>query len=107
VSSREHSSPVLRINQKPDGSIAVSGELDMATAPRLVARLDRLPDAGTAPLVLDLRDLAFCDSSGLSVFVQVHQTLRATGRSLVLRNPSERLRALLLTTQLDRELDID
>jgi anti-sigma B factor antagonist len=97
----------LRIDHRADGSIAVSGELDMATAPRLVATLDRLPGEGTAPLVLDLSDLAFCDSSGLSVFVQVHQALRATGRSLVLRNPSERLRSLLSTTQLDRELDID
>jgi anti-sigma B factor antagonist len=107
VSSREHSPPVLRIDENADGSIAVSGELDMATAPRLLARLDRLPGPSTTPLVLDVHELEFCDSSGLSVFVQVHQTLRATGRSLVLRNPSARLRSLLMTTQLDRELDID
>jgi anti-sigma B factor antagonist len=78
----------------------------MATAPQLVAALERLVAEGTVRVVLELQGLQFCDSSGLSVFVQAHQTLRADGGSLQLRHPSQRLRALLATTALDHELDI-
>lgn len=98
--------PTLEVEERSRDTIVVSGELDMASAPRLAAALRRLQEAGQHDITLDLGDLQFCDSSGLSVFVQAHRDLRTAGGRLVLRNPSERLRMLLTATQLDQELEI-
>jgi anti-sigma B factor antagonist len=95
----------LQINQGSDGAIHVAGDLDIASAPRLRAAIQRLADNGAQQVVLDVGGLSFCDSSGLSVFVWAHQTLPAES-GLVLRNPTERLRKLLRATRLEHELDI-
>jgi anti-sigma B factor antagonist len=96
----------LRVDARPGDILVLSGELDMATAPQLLAALERLTTEGVSRIVLELSGLQFCDSSGLSVFVQAHQALQAEGGALQLRHPSARLSALLATTSLDHELDI-
>lgn len=106
MTTSDHVPPTLEVEEQSQDTIAVSGELDMASAPRLGAALRRLQDSGQRDIVLDLSNLQFCDSSGLSVFVQAHRDLRAAGGRLVLRSPSERLRMLLTATQLDQELEI-
>ena len=107
MSSTGHESPTLHIEARPEGGLIVSGELDLATAPQLRAALERLTtDDGPEQVVLDLSGLRFCDSSGLSVFVQSHQAMRDAGRTLVLDRPTQRLRDLLATTALDNELDV-
>jgi anti-sigma B factor antagonist len=46
--------------------LVVHGELDLATAPSLCARITRLRDRGHAPdMLIDLSGLEFCDSPGL------------------------------------------
>ena len=52
--------------------LIVSGELDVAVADRLQQSLDALADAGE-PVVLDLAELTFIDSSGLNVIVTAHK----------------------------------
>jgi anti-anti-sigma factor len=47
-----------------------AGELDMATVARLDRRLSELRAAGVRRLVVDLRDLTFMDSTGLSVLLR-------------------------------------
>jgi anti-anti-sigma factor len=78
----------------------------MATAPQLFSTVERSIADDVVDVVIDLGALRFCDSSGLSFFIQAHQTLSAAGGSLVLHNPSDRLRGLLATTSLDHELNI-
>ena len=107
VTSSDYVPPTLRLDQPSDSTIAVSGELDMASAPQLAAAIEQIAGRGQNDIVLDLSELRFCDSSGLSVFVQAHRDLRAAGGGLTLRNPSERLLMLLATTKLDDELNID
>jgi len=97
----------LRVEEGQDGVVAVSGELDLASAPQLGTVLDRQIASGQQDVVLDLSELQFCDSTGLSVFVDAHRTLRDTGRRLVLRRPSARVHKLLATTKLDQELVIE
>ena len=58
--------------------IAVTGELDLDTAEKLRALL-RAPQAQAATVVLDLRDVTFIDSSGLSVVVGHLHRSRADG----------------------------
>ena len=53
--------------------IAVSGELDLASSPALQEELDRLASSDAELLIIDLRELDFMDSTGLSVLVRAHQ----------------------------------
>lgn len=50
--------------------VRLTGELDMATAPRFHAVLDELVAAGQRCVLVDLYELSFCDSAGLNAFVQ-------------------------------------
>jgi anti-anti-sigma factor len=71
----------------------VSGELDLAVVDELRATLAR-PEAQAETVILDLRDVTFIDSSGLSVIVASHQQMRAAeGRlAVVVTRPSPVLR---------------
>ncbi|WP_175439193.1 STAS domain-containing protein [Streptomyces vilmorinianum] len=63
-------------------TIALSGELDIATVGRIEPVLSRLA-TGRAPEVrLDLSGVTFCDSSGVALFLRVHQRCAAKGGRL-------------------------
>jgi len=67
--------------------IHVRGEIDIATCERLRDAIE--PHLGPQQnLVLDFSEVAFMDSSCLSVLIQARGTLTADGGSLILRNPS-------------------
>jgi anti-sigma B factor antagonist len=57
----------------------VRGEIDVATSPELRRELHQLLDRG-GPIVVDLHDLTFIDSSGLGVLVGTLQRVRERGR---------------------------
>ena len=50
--------------------IVVSGELDLASSPALEAELDRVFGSDEPVVILDLRQLDFMDSTGLSVLIE-------------------------------------
>jgi anti-sigma B factor antagonist len=58
------------------------GTLDMANAPMLDEQLSELRDAGFRELIVDLRRLAFMDSSGLRLLLRWHAESRSNGFSL-------------------------
>ena len=59
--------------------IAVAGELDIATAPALCARLDA-SRAGRRPrLLVDLSQVEFCDSTGLRALLGAASEVRTHG----------------------------
>jgi anti-anti-sigma factor len=68
--------------------VALSGELDPATVPFLEACLDNEELQGTADVEIDMANLTYLDSAGLSVLVQRWRALNASGGSLVVFNPS-------------------
>ena len=68
--------------------VRVMGELDLATAPQLREVLTDLAALGGLQVTLDLRELAFIDSSGLSVLVTGLKRLREAGGDLALRSPN-------------------
>jgi anti-anti-sigma factor len=63
-----------------DGGVVVAavGEIDMSTSPQLREAL-RGPDAEADPVVLDLREVTFMDSSGLGVIVGQNRRAREEG----------------------------
>jgi anti-sigma B factor antagonist len=65
--------------------IAVSGELDIATAPELSDTLSRTDGE---PVNLDLSRVSFIDPAGLRVLLTAKRDIDARGGQLVIRNPS-------------------
>jgi anti-sigma B factor antagonist len=88
--------------------IAVSGELDLASSPALQEELERATASGTPMLIIDLRELDFMDSTGLSVLVRAHQRIEEQGRQLAMvRGPQQVQRLLSLTGVADRLTLVD
>jgi anti-anti-sigma factor len=78
--------------------ISVSGELDLASSPALDEELERVAQSEAQVVVVDLRNLEFMDSTGLSVLVRAHQRAEENGRRLGLVNGSQQVQRLLTLT---------
>ncbi|HUJ35402.1 MAG TPA: STAS domain-containing protein [Solirubrobacteraceae bacterium] len=72
--------------------LALSGELDVVSAPELAQRLDEALAEADAHVKLDLAELAFVDSAGVSVLIKAKQDAESGGRTLVLARPTEQVR---------------
>ena len=68
--------------------VALAGELDISTAPKLRAEIDRLVAAGIHRIVIEAGELKFMDSSGLSSLLVSHRALQARGGCLEVHAPS-------------------
>jgi anti-anti-sigma factor len=75
--------------------VAVSGELDIGTAPRVEDCLAYLTATGHHRLVLDAARLSFCDAAGIRVMVRARMRADERGGWLRLAAVSARLRWLL------------
>lgn len=64
--------------------IAVRGELDLAMAPRLVERFEEALRGGPERVVLDLRAVAFTDSTGLAALIRCRRRAVRADVELVL-----------------------
>jgi anti-sigma B factor antagonist len=84
----------------------LTGQLDLATAPLLAAELVNLAQHG-GDVVLDIGQLTFVDSTGLSLFVSQHKKLAAQGHSLVISSPTPSARRLFEITGLTDVLSIE
>lgn len=71
--------------------VALSGELDATTAPKLYAEFAELSRGGHHEVELDLANLEFMDSSGLAVVVAEHKRAQADGGGLVILSPVRRV----------------
>ena len=67
--------------------LTVQGELDIATAPRMIAALnDALADA-EVPLVVDLTRVLFMDSTGLALLMNARRRASRLGRGFAIVCP--------------------
>jgi anti-sigma B factor antagonist len=83
--------------------IGVSGELDLASSPMLEHELERGTASKADLVIVDLRQLEFMDSTGLSVLVRAHQRAGELGQRFgVVRGPQQVQRLLSLTGVADR-----
>jgi anti-sigma B factor antagonist len=86
--------------------LVVAGELDIASAESLEHELATVEANSPGTLVLDLRSVAFIDSTGLRAVIAADERARSDGRRLVVvRGPGAVERALSVT-QLDQRLEI-
>ncbi len=89
----------VEVRQADDTAvISVSGALDLASSPALEEELQRVAQLDVQVVVVDLRNLEFMDSTGLSVLVRAHQRAEENGRRLGLVNGSQQVQRLLTLT---------
>jgi anti-anti-sigma factor len=87
--------------------IRLKGELDLSTAPQLRHELAERSKPGMAKLVLDVTELSFMDSVGLSILVAGHKKAMDLGGSLVIQNPTARVQRLIEISGLTEYLNIE
>ncbi|MBV9796438.1 MAG: STAS domain-containing protein [Solirubrobacterales bacterium] len=99
----------LRVQvQVQDGLIllAVSGELDLASAPMLAEQLQRADEVDADVVLVDLRELDFMDSTGLHLLLKAHKRAQELGRRFVLVKGNKQIERLLSLTGVDEKLVI-
>jgi len=85
--------------------IAVRGELDLAGAAVLEAELERLEADAPAAVVVDLRGLAFIDSSGLRAIAIAAQRAQGRNRRFALVPGAAQVMRVFELTRMDERLE--
>ena len=67
--------------------LAVDGELDIATAPRMIAALNEAFAELSTPLVVDLSSVDFMDSTGLALLMNAYRRVRRRGHGFAIVCP--------------------
>ncbi|MGO9457193.1 MAG: STAS domain-containing protein [Acidimicrobiales bacterium] len=86
--------------------VHLRGEIDLAQAPQVQERLDRLADVGATTIVVDLLDATFLDSVALGVLVGALKRCRAAGGTLHLVVTEPRIVKVLRITGLLDEFSV-
>ena len=68
--------------------------------------VEGLLEKGHTQILLNLRDVAYIDSSGLGELVKTHSTLQRQGGQLKLANPNQKVMDLLKATTLNKVFDV-
>ncbi|HRD64869.1 MAG TPA: STAS domain-containing protein [Candidatus Competibacter sp.] len=82
--------------------VSLAGRLVMADVPQVRQRLLATVERGGGKLILDLREVGFMDSSGLSVLVSVLKAVRLRNGDVVLLHLNPTVRSLIELTRLHR-----
>jgi anti-sigma B factor antagonist len=86
--------------------LTIAGELDLAAASTLEVELTQAIEGRSELIVVDLANLDFIDSTGLSVLVRGHQQAQEAGLELGLVNPGAQVERLLSLTGLAERLTL-
>ena len=104
-----HPLPFQTSSTEVDGVrvIAVSGELDLSTAPDLEGPLDAAVDGGGTAVLIDLAQCEFIDSTGIALIVRAWQRLDGNGGGgLAICCPNDQVRRVLGVSGLDRSIPV-
>jgi anti-sigma B factor antagonist len=99
----------ISVSQTSAGDVpilAVSGEVDVYSAPALKDRIGELIESGRNTLIVDLSGVAFLDSTGLGALVEARAATTDAGGSLPLVCNQERILKLFTITGLDGVFNI-
>ena len=86
--------------------IAVGGEIDVYTAPKLREEIHRRLDQGDTRIVVDLTNVAYMDSSGLGVLIGALKRAREENGDLIVASPNPRIARILDVTGLSKIFNV-
>lgn len=87
--------------------LALSGELDLSSAPELERAIGEAKPESGRRLLLDFSGLSFMDSTGVSVMVAAKHDADASGWLLAVRRPNGQVRRLLELVGLLERLEVE
>jgi anti-sigma B factor antagonist len=90
----------------PRTVLAVTGEIDLATAPRLREAVAAAFAAGACELCIDLAETTFMDSSGLHVLLDAAQQAEELDRELTIACPPGPVRRVIEIAGLGTEIPV-
>jgi anti-sigma B factor antagonist len=98
----------IEVERQTSGYVVVTpgGRVDVDSAPDLKDILRRVAEDGPLLVVVDLAEVDFIDSSGLSALVSGLKALRQHGGSISLSKPHPQALTALRLTMLDRVFPI-
>jgi anti-anti-sigma factor len=86
--------------------VALVGELDLSSVPKVQEELRRV-EAGSPPtVVLDLSKLSFLDSTGLRCIVTADERAREGGRRVVIVRGPDAVQRVFTITRLEERLEM-
>ncbi len=95
----------LKVSSRAEGDrviVALSGEIDLYTAPRLQSQLAQALNTDHAVrLVVDMSGVDFCDSTGMNVLLAAQRLAREHGGNIELSGPRPAVRKILQVTGLE------
>jgi anti-sigma B factor antagonist len=97
---------VERTSNEGDELLMVEGELDIATAPRLISVLNRAVQEALGSLVVDLSDVDFMDSTGLALLINAHRRLTRRSKGFAVVCPPGPLRRVFEVTDMVETLHV-
>ena len=87
--------------------MTATGQIDIACGDRFIACLREARDAEPQTLVIDLRDVSFIDSTGLSMLLKADGLARQNQFELqIIRSPAEIVQAVLEATGVEKFLPL-
>jgi anti-anti-sigma factor len=86
--------------------VALTGELDIASAPELAARLEALNSA-SRHVIVDLSKLTFIDSSGINALVVAAKSVKAEGGEMTLVAPTPHTKRIFEIVHLSDVVSIE
>jgi anti-sigma B factor antagonist len=91
----------------PEALVIITGEVDASNVGALYENFAALAREGIQRLSLNLAELTFMDSTGLSFLVSVHKRAQALGGELVISAASTQIRQLFSVTGVDSYFNIE
>jgi len=105
----DHVPPGPELSVRSQGGytiVAVSGEIDISSAPVVRERLIGLPRPQASRVIIDLSGVTFCDASGLAVLVGASRRAGLLGGVLRLAAPAPMMATVLRLTGLHSRFEI-
>jgi anti-sigma B factor antagonist len=93
---------VLEVSVPEEGKVVLAGRFDASQKDKAQDVLESM----SGSFVVDLSGLEYISSAGIGVLAATLKRLHASGETLTLVNPSERVRSVLQLTGLDRVFPI-
>jgi anti-sigma B factor antagonist len=91
---------VKRTSREGVELLLVEGELDIATAPRLISALNGAVQEALRSLVVDLSRVDFMDSTGLALLINAHRRLTRRSKGFAVVCPPGPLRRVFEVTDM-------
>ncbi len=86
--------------------VLVEGELDIATAPRLISVLNRAVQEALRSLVVDISRVDFMDSTGLALLINANRRLTRRSKGFAVVCPPGPLRRVFEVTDMVETLHV-